>query len=735
MGTKLKSITHSRLTKLFCILIIPVLLVSMVMTYMSFEYQHQQSMQTLKGVHFTLTDYFYSSAMETPTFLNYARYQIVIMEQLVRKGTREDIEAGKYVTEDALESEYWKLFHSLPYEKRNIEYTIPGSGTATREITREEVEARYADKINALPARIIADQLRDLNSLERDVKSDIYLYYISNGKSVYTNCDLNRDGFVENGFYFLSDTGSKETDVPLWSQRLTGFLPESANAYSIYFAVEKGFAETLDFQFHLEKSLFSESISRMLFAFIGVILAAVILAFGLCRKRGTEGLRVTWIDRLWAEPAAAAFIFTGYLLLLGIDRLTWSLTLYDLFSGYNPVSYWLVTLFLLLPGLFVTLFYIFIVKSIKSRRIFKNYLVYKLCATLGKFIANLGKNVNRMLPPFLKLAGLFVGLCLLTLVQIVLFLRMFYYSSFSWMLLFIWFPALPIIILVSYHISKQYTAIRAGAQKMREGDFSGEIKVTGREFTGFADDINHIQEGLSTAIANELKSERMKNELVTNVSHDIRTPLTSIISYADLLSDPDLPPEKAAEYVEIIKAKSAKLKSLTESLFDISKAASQNLDITLTSLSLNQLVSQSLGEFESEFEKNGLEVRVNVEHVNIMADSSLMWRVLENLLGNIVKYAAPDSRVYIDSRCEEGFALLTFKNMSAQELNIDPAELLERFKQGDNSRNAEGNGLGLSIADGFIAAQKGRFHVEIDGDLFKAVVAVPLAQPLIQPAF
>ena len=727
MGTKLKNITHSRLTKLFCILLIPVLLVSIPMTYMSFEYQTQQNTKAHPDIHFELIDYFYSSAVETPTFLDCARYRLYDMERLLRRGTREDIEAGKHLTADALEDKYWKFFHSLPSEERYIEYTTPGGITTTREITREEVEARYADDLSAFPAQIITEQLQDLNWLEGNVKSDIYLYYAADSKSVYTNCDLTREDFIRNGTYFVLDTDVPQFDIPFRPTDLNGYFYRPSDTFTIYFTVKKEYSQTMETHFQAEKSAFFQCTSRILAAFIGIVLAAVILAFGLCRKRGAEGLRVTWFDRLWAEPALAALIFTGLLLFFGIERLSWDFTLYDLFDGHSPVPYWIVTLFLLLPGLFVTLCYVCIVKSIKSRRIFKNFLVYKLFAALGKVLASLGKNVNRILPPFLKLVGLFVGLGILTILQVFFFAQFTYHSYFPWPFLLMWFPSLPIAIFASYHISRQYTAIRKGAQKMREGDFSDEIKVTGREFTDFADDINHIQEGLSTAIANELKSERMKNELVTNISHDIRTPLTSIISYADLLSDPDLPPEKIAEYVDIIKAKSAKLKSLTESLFDISKAASQNLDITLTSLSLNQLVSQSLGEFEGEFEKNGLEVRVNVEHVNIMADSSLMWRVLENLLGNIVKYAAPDSRVYIDSRCEEGFALLTFKNMSAQELNIDPAELLERFKQGDNSRNAEGNGLGLSIADGFIAAQKGRFHVDIDGDLFKAVVGMPLA--------
>lgn len=247
-------------------------------------------------------------------------------------------------------------------------------------------------------------------------------------------------------------------------------------------------------------------------------------------------------------------------------------------------------------------------------------------------------------------------------------------------------------------------------------------------FSGFAGDIQSIQGGLKKAVADAVKGERMKTDLITNVSHDLKTPLTSIINYVDLLKKEDLNNERAAEYVGILEDKSARLKQLVEDLIEASKASSGNLVVEAEKVDLHELVMQACGEYEQKIKEAELDVRIQTAEKNtlIFADGKHMWRIVENLLSNVMKYSMPRSRVYINIAKNGGYGELTIKNMSAFPLDISPEQLTERFVRGDASRTTEGSGLGLSIAQSLTNIQGGRFKIEIDGDLFKATVEMPL---------
>ena len=221
-----------------------------------------------------------------------------------------------------------------------------------------------------------------------------------------------------------------------------------------------------------------------------------------------------------------------------------------------------------------------------------------------------------------------------------------------------------------------------------------------------------------------MKSERFKTELITNVSHDIKTPLTSIISYTDLLAAEDLDNEKAAEYIEIISRNAARLKKLTSDIVEASKASTGNLKVTLSDCNMGVILNQALGEYDEKMRNLGLNPIITVpeDDITILADGEHTWRIIDNIMNNICKYAQPDTRVYIDA-CEEGdMAFMSFKNISAGQLNISADELMERFVRGDASRNTEGSGLGLSIAQNLAALQGGSLDLSIDGDLFKVTV-------------
>ena len=237
--------------------------------------------------------------------------------------------------------------------------------------------------------------------------------------------------------------------------------------------------------------------------------------------------------------------------------------------------------------------------------------------------------------------------------------------------------------------------------------------------------INEISNGLENAVNGKLKSERLKTELITNVSHDIKTPLTSIINYVDLLKQEDIKDEKIKEYVSILDNKSQRLKKLIEDLVEASKVSSGNIKLDKQKINLVELINQTVGEFSDKFNEKNLNVLINTnqkEEYNIQADTRYMYRVVENLFSNIYKYSLEGSRVYIDINEEKQKIKLEIKNISKEALNITEDELMERFVRGDKSRNTEGSGLGLSIAKSLTELQNGEFNIIIDGDLFKVEV-------------
>lgn len=271
---------------------------------------------------------------------------------------------------------------------------------------------------------------------------------------------------------------------------------------------------------------------------------------------------------------------------------------------------------------------------------------------------------------------------------------------------------------------KKYRLIREGLNEVRNGNFDKKIVLEGNhigEFERVAEDINSISEAQALAIQREIKNQRLKTELISNVSHDLRTPLTSMVSYVDLLREEGLDSENADEYLDIIQKKTERLQKLTEDLFEAAKASSGDLPTDIQSVQVQSIVEQALVETSEGIEEREVDVICNykIENPKVMADGKLLWRVMENLLGNISKYALERSRAYIDVDEADEMIRIEIKNISKEPLNISADELVERFKRGDESRNTEGSGLGLAIARDLTTLMGGEFGVTIDGDLFK----------------
>lgn len=378
----------------------------------------------------------------------------------------------------------------------------------------------------------------------------------------------------------------------------------------------------------------------------------------------------------------------------------------------------------LIGCLFVTMLF----KRIKRKEALKHTLIYKLCSWLINkvlgFFKRLSANVSGVFdksPLVMRLIMFFVAYAFI----IIIFVAMLVKARTA----FVGFLGLVGVNLATgYYLlknSKAFIDIRNGAERIKAGDLGYTLPEQGLvEFRQLSATINQIADGLKNAVGSQVKAERLKAELITNVSHDLKTPLTSIITYVDLLKNEGLKSENAEKYLEVIDTKSQRLKSLTEDLFEAAKATSGNITVNLDNLNVSSLISQGLGELSDKIEASGLIFKTSLpaDNVSVNADGKLLWRVIENLLSNVFKYAQPNSRVYIDVTKDNSKVSIIIKNISAYELNINADELMERFKRGDASRHSEGSGLGLSIAKSLTEIQGGSFSISVDGDLFKAVV-------------
>mgnify|MGYP000955731189 CR=1 FL=1 len=296
----------------------------------------------------------------------------------------------------------------------------------------------------------------------------------------------------------------------------------------------------------------------------------------------------------------------------------------------------------------------------------------------------------------------------------------------SSILLFFWLAGKLIITPAILYIIINLQKLQIGSQKIAYGDLDYIIdtKHLFWDFKRHGENLNNISGGMSKAIDQRMKSERFKTELITNVSHDIKTPLTSIINYIDLIKREEIEDEKVKGFINVLDRQSYRLKKLIEDLVDASKASTGNMIVNSTRTEVGVLLTQAVGEYAERMADNDLELILNQpeESIAIMADGRLLWRVFDNLMGNICKYSQPGTRAYLNLEKSNGQVIITFRNISKYALNISSDELLERFIRGDSARTTEGSGLGLSIAKSLVELQKGQFDLVIDGDLFKVIL-------------
>lgn len=365
---------------------------------------------------------------------------------------------------------------------------------------------------------------------------------------------------------------------------------------------------------------------------------------------------------------------------------------------------------------------------IKEGSFLSNTLLWRVYRFVTKCVKRLWKFLCRIvtaLPLVWRTAG---GVLILTVTDF--FLLAFAAGSRGGALA-LWFFFHLFLGLAAVYIAWMLRRLQKAGRALASGDYTAQIDPTGLvwDFRDHARDLNSIGSGMSKALEQRLQSQRMKTELITNVSHDIKNPLTSIINYAQLIGQQSCDCPEHGQYSDVLQRKSQHLKRLLEDLVEISKADSGNLEVDLQRCDAGVLVNQLSGEFQQRCEAASLQLitRQPEEAVYILADSRRIWRVFENLMGNACKYSLPGSRVYLSLEKTEKSACFTFCNTSREPLNISPIELMERFVRGDASRSTEGNGLGLSIAQSLTQLQGGTMDISIEADLFKVTLNFPLA--------
>ena len=446
-----------------------------------------------------------------------------------------------------------------------------------------------------------------------------------------------------------------------------------------------------------------------LVSLVGWIITLVYLTLASGRRDEDDEIHLNAFDKIKTEILVAGFIFLMAKLVMLIARVNnddWAA--YGIIVASGTVSLVLDSLFLL--------FYMSMVRRLKAEALWETSLACWLGKGIQKAFAKKETTV--------KVLVLFTGHLL---VCFVLAVGAFYYRSLIFFILLMLFCGAECYLFLRKAVERYQ--ILQGVEKIKQGSLDEKINtdVLNGDEKELAEAINNIGEGLLHAVDDSTKNERMKADLITNVSHDIKTPLTSIINYVNLMKREEIENERVKDYIRILDEKSQRLKQLTEDLVEASKISSGNVKLDMQTIDLVELVYQTGGEFNEKFEQKELTIVTKVPRspVMICADGRQLYRVIENLYNNVAKYALEKTRVYVEIQCKDSQVRFSIKNVSAHSLakeNSNAGDLTERFTRGDSSRTTEGSGLGLSIAKNLTVLMGGTFDISVDGDLFKAEI-------------
>ena len=545
-------------------------------------------------------------------------------------------------------------------------------------------------------------QTSNIESIKNTIMQNGITWNYEN-EEISTNINkLSNSEYIKKGIVKRIESSEKESNEQ--NNNIQNYTIYTAVLDNLEYADEIAFNKILYDTF---SSVSRQSLVLIPILIILIIILVPIIVVGVGKSAKSEEIKLNWYDKILVEIALFIAIFIAG---IGVCFMA-------TISGANTVATFVLGMSVMGVGILIIylsciLFFETIVKRLKTHTFLKTTFAYWVYVRLKKFLDDM------------KITKKLILYFILFIVANLICFGIMWSDGFPGIVLSI------ILYIVTYsYISKRvksFVKIKSAINdlykgntelNLKEEEFTTEMKETSKE-------INDIAGGLSNAIDERLKSERLKTELITNVSHDIKTPLTSIINYIDLLKKEGIDSIKAEEYLNILDSKSQRLKKLTEDLVEASKASSGAIKLNIDKLNVNELIKQVSGEFEDKFKAHKLEEIITLpEHdVYINADSRYMYRVLENMYSNISKYALEGTRVYTDIIENDSSIMIQLKNVSKQKLNISVDELMQRFVRGDASRNTEGSGLGLSIASSLTDLQQGKFNIYLDGDLFKVTI-------------
>lgn len=563
-----------------------------------------------------------------------------------------------------------------------------------------------------------------------------YVYVVENMDELQSGDTGIVHGYEET---YVSDcllyTGNTTGDEPGAYYYVFSYVDESISSagFPEFYSEAKGWVDFAD-------QYGKYAIAIELLSVIVFVLSLLFLFCAAGHRTGDDEIHMTALDKIWYE-ALSGIVFL-------VDAFFIALMVFAVESDgiFNVAGFVTVEAELIAAILLVTLFFVLsTVTRIKAQKFWRYTLAYwcwravrhvwrKIWAVPASLLQSLKERRKENKAFYREHMSLFwrtiVALCVASLVILISFAVMCV-AGYDSELYVLWLLIVFILLWgVTLTLVMQMTKLQEGGRRIAEGDLSTPIDTRGMygDFKEHAENINQAGIGIAHAVDKQMRSERFKTELITNVSHDIKTPLTSIINYVDLIKKEEIHDEKLEEYINVLDRQSGRLKKLIEDLIEASKASTGNLSVNFENCDARVLLTQIVGEFEEKTAANQLEMIVESPDrpVNVRVDSRHIWRVFDNLLGNICKYAQPGTRVYITLVQKDQSAVICFKNISRYQLNISNEELLERFVRGDSSRNTEGSGLGLSIAQSLTELMNGKMELAVDGDLFKVTLTFPV---------
>lgn len=534
--------------------------------------------------------------------------------------------------------------------------------------------------------------INSLNGAETKENKEFY-YYITDGKKTSSNTENTNRSFFEkfDKAFYAFDKGIVTIGKNTNPKALTQFFNVSGSQHTVYIAFPDEFINEKQIQWQESRDKFMPVVINMA---SWVVLALLLIIYLICvtgRKPEDMELHLSKIDSVYSDILVAAFIPIGVIWIVAVRNSPF-------YNVYTPGKIDISNIYSMTWTGGVTaatatacgFLLLSIVRKIKASKFLKHSLIFKVLYKTYDFFKSLfdGRRFEKY--PLTK--SLFYR-------QVIFIIAS---AGFVFLTPIFYFIAPPLFFLpIASEIVMIYWYIKGNNKTFTE-----------------------INKGFNESLEEQMKSERMKIALVTNVSHDLKTPLTSIISYVDLLSKEEDLSETATDYVSILAEKSNRLKNIVADLFDLAKSTSGDIALELENLDMKKLIEQTLGDMEDDIKKSGLQVKTKLTDrpVNIIADGKKLYRVFQNIIDNALKYALKDTRIFVELEEVDGKAVATIKNIAGYPMDFTAEEILQRFNRGDKSRSTEGSGLGLSIAESFTRVCGGDFKLDIDGDLFKVII-------------